>query len=160
VVSLNSNCASVGGCGAGSPQEVWLRADLAAHKATCTLAYWHHPRFSGGQVTSDIELAPFWQALYDANADLVLVGHAHNYQRFAPQNALGAADPARGLREFVVGTGGNPELHPVAAIANTEVVNNTTWGVLELTLRGKSYDWQFHPIAGQTFTDSGSQACH
>jgi calcineurin-like phosphoesterase family protein len=160
VISLNSNCSFVGGCFVGSPQEAWLRADLAAHPKGCTLAYWHHPRFSGGQVTNELDLQPIWQDLYDANADLVLSGHAHNYQRFAPQNAAGAADPARGIREFVVGTGGNPTLHPVAAIANTEVMNNDTWGVLKLTLRNSGYDWQFLRAAGGIFTDSGSQACH
>jgi Calcineurin-like phosphoesterase len=160
IVSLNSNCQYIGGCSAGSPEVSWLRADLAAHKAKCTLAYWHHPFFSGGQVTNDTELTPLWQTLYAANADVVLSGHAHNYQRFAPQNVFGVADSARGLREFVVGTGGNHQLHPVAAIANTEVMNNTAWGVLQLTLRPRSYDWRFLPIAGQAFTDSGSQACH
>jgi len=160
VVSLNSNCSYVGGCAAGSPQEAWLRADLAAHTARCTVAYWHHPRFSGGQVTNEDDMQPLWQALYDANADLVLSGHAHNYQRFAPQNALGVADSARGLREFVVGTGGHHQLHPVAAITNTEITNASTWGVLELTLWPNRYDWHFRPVTGQTFTDSGSQACH
>lgn len=160
LVSLNSNCSDIGGCHAGSPQEAWLRADLAAHRTTCTLAYWHHPRFSGGQVTNEVDMQPLWQALYDANADLVLSGHAHNYQRFAPQNALGAADSARGLREFVVGTGGHRQLHPVAAIANTEITNASTWGVLDLKLWPTRYDWQFRPVAGQTFTDSGSTACH
>jgi acid phosphatase type 7 len=159
VVSLNSNCPLVGGCGVGSPQETWLRADLAAHGAKCTAAYWHHPRFSGGQVTNEDDMMPLWQALYDAKADVVLSGHAHNYQRFAPQNALGVADAARGIREFVVGTGGE-EFDPVGAIANTQVANDTAFGVLELTLHSRSYDWQFHPVAGQTFTDSGSQACH
>jgi calcineurin-like phosphoesterase family protein len=160
VIVLNSNCDFVGGCFAGSPQETWLRADLAAHPSRCTLAYWHHPLFSGGQVTYDPMTLPLWQALYDANADLVLVGHAHNYQRFAPQNPAGIADPARGIREFVVGTGGNPTLHQVAPVANTEVMDNTTWGVLRLTLRIDAYDWQFVRAAGGTFTDSGSQACH
>lgn len=160
VVSLNSNCPSIGGCQAGSPQEAWLRADLAAHKTTCTLAYWHHPLFSGGDVTNEPDMAPLWQALYDANADLVLVGHAHNYQRFAPQNAFGVADGLRGIREIVVGTGGKSPLHTVAAIANTEVMNASTWGVLALTLRNSGYDWHFVPVAGQSFTDSGSQACH
>jgi hypothetical protein len=159
VVSLNSNCAYIGGCQAGSPEETWLRADLAAHPTTCTLAYWHHARFSGGEVLSDMGMQPLWQALYDNNADLILVGHAHNYQRFAPQDASGVADPARGLREFVVGTGGR-SFHGVAATANTEVMNNTTWGVLKLTLRNNGYDWKFIPVAGQTFTDSGTQACH
>jgi hypothetical protein len=160
VVSLNSNCVQIGGCDVGSPQEMWLRVDLAAHKTKCTLAYWHHPRFSGGMVENERDVLPLWQALYDAKADLVLTGHAHNYQRFAPQNAAGVADPARGLREFVVGTGGHPRLDAVAAIPNTEVMNNTTWGVLELTLWPRSYEWAFHPVAGQTFTDSGSTACH
>lgn len=160
VISLNSNCDLIGGCLPGSPQESWLRADLAAHPATCTVAYWHHPRWSGGQVTSDPMTQYLWQDLYDANADLVLNGHAHNYQRFAPQNPAGALDPARGIREFVVGTGGNPTLHPVAPAANAEVINNDTWGVLKLTLRSSAYDWQFVRAAGGTFTDSGSQSCH
>jgi hypothetical protein len=160
VISLNSNCSFVGGCFAGSPQETWLRADLAAHKARCTLAYWHHPRWSGGQVTNELDMQQFWQDLYDANADLVLTGHAHNYQRFAPQNGLGAPDPARGIREFVVGTGGHPTLHSVAATANTEVVNQDTWGVLQLSLRNSGYDWHFLRAAGGSFTDSGSQVCH
>jgi hypothetical protein len=160
VISLNSNCGKIaGGCGVGSPEEAWLRADLAAHHPKCIAAYWHHPRFSGGQVLNELDMQPLWQALYDANADLILSGHAHNYQRFAPQDAVGNADPARGIREFVVGTGG--EDHDLAsAIANTEVMNDSAFGVLELTLRPTSYDWQFHPVAGQTFTDSGSQACH
>jgi acid phosphatase type 7 len=160
IVVLNSNCSAVGGCQRGSPQEAWLRADLAAHKRDCTLAYWHHPRFSGGQVTNEDDLEPLWAALYVANADVVLNGHAHNYQRFAPQNPVGVADPARGIREFVVGTGGNPTLHPVAAVANTEVTNNDTWGVLKMTLHPRGYDWQFLRAAGGNFTDSGSQPCH
>lgn len=160
IIALNSNCSFVGGCGPGSPQEAWLRADLTANAAFCTLAYWHHPRWSGGQVTNDLSTDMFWHDLFALNADVILVGHAHNYQRFAPQNPVGVADPARGIREFVVGTGGNPTLHAVAPIANTEVINNNTWGVLRLTLRNSGYDWQFLRAAGGTFTDSGSQACH
>ena len=106
IVALNSNCSFVGGCGVGSPQEQWLRADLAAHPASCTLAYWHHPRFSSGEHGSDSTYTPFFQALYDANADLVLVGHDHDYERFAPQTASGTLDLARGIRQFVVGSGG------------------------------------------------------
>src|SRR5206468_10877660 len=107
IVVINSNCAQVGGCQAGSPQERWLRADLAAHPAACTLAYWHHPRFSSGSNHgSSSALQPIWQALYDANADVVLSGHEHNYERFAPQDPAGRADAGRGIREFVVGTGG------------------------------------------------------
>jgi hypothetical protein len=162
VISLNSNCAQVGGCYAGSPQEVWLRRDLAAHKTRCTLAYWHHPRFSGGQVTSDEEMQPFWQALYDYNADVVLSAHARNYQRFAPQTPTGVADPVRGIREFVVGTGGNHKLDPVAAIANTEAAQARAWGVLYLTMRGSGYRWFFVQAANTPYgsQDSGSQSCH
>lgn len=162
IVSLNSNCDHVGGCHAGSPQEVWLRRDLAAHKTKCTLAYWHHPRFSGGQVTNDHEMQPFWQTLYENNADVVLSAHAHNYQRFAPQTPTGVADPARGIREFVVGTGGHHTLHPVAAIANTEAMQASTWGVLVLNLRDTGYGWSFHSVLGGPvpYSDLGSQSCH
>jgi len=107
MVVLNSNCEKIiGGCQVGSPQEQWLRADLSAHPATCTLAYWHHPRFSSGQHGNAVEMQPIWQALYAAGVDVVLNGHDHNYERFAPQDATGRADPERGIREFVVGTGG------------------------------------------------------
>ncbi len=107
IVVLNSECAAVGGCGAGSPEEKWLRADLAAHPVGCTLAYFHKPRFSSGlNHGNDLEVGAFWQALYDFNAELILNGHDHDYERFAPQNPRGAADPKRGIREFVVGTGG------------------------------------------------------
>ncbi len=149
----------IGGCGAGSAQETWLRADLTAHPARCTLAYWHHPRFSGGFVGGDAMLAPIWQALYANNADLVLTAHAHNYQRFAPMTAAGILDRSRGIREFVVGTGGASH-HPGGQVANLEVFNDTTYGVIKLTLRTTGYDWQFVPVAGGTFTDSGSTACH
>jgi hypothetical protein len=161
VVALNSNCAFVGGCHVGSPQETWLRADLAANSAKrCTLAYWHHPRFSSGSVGGSGSVGPLFQALYDANADLLLVAHAHNYQRWVPLNPSGARDDQRGVRQFVVGTGGRFQ-HPVRPqLPNQEVVNDDTFGVLRVTLRGSSYAWQFVPVAGRTFTDSGSQACH
>lgn len=160
IVSLNSNCQYIGGCGVGSPEETWLRADLAAHHNTCTLAYWHHPLFSGYMYTNETDMQTFWQDLYDSGADVVLNGHAHDYQRFAPQTPAGAPDPARGIREFVVGTGGHPRLDAAGFALNAEVVNNATWGVLQLTLRNSGYDWHFVPAAGGTFTDSGSQACH
>jgi hypothetical protein len=101
-----------------------------------------------------------WQALFDHGADLVLTGHAHNYQRFAPMNGAGAADATRGMREFVVGTGGRAMFHATGPAANLEVANSGTFGVLKLTLRSSGYDWQFVPVAGQSFTDSGSTACH
>ncbi|MCC6750045.1 MAG: DNRLRE domain-containing protein [Deltaproteobacteria bacterium] len=160
VVVLNSNCSKAGGCGAGSPQERWLRADLAAHPTKCTLAYWHHPRFSSGQHGSHTTMTELWQALYDYNAELVLSGHDHDYERFAPQTASGAADPARGLRQFVVGTGGKNHYGFNATIANSEVRNADTYGVLRLTLRPGSVDWKFLPEPGKTFTDSGTMVCH
>ena len=161
LIALNSNCSDVGGCGAGSPQEAWLRADLAAHPATCTLAYWHHPLFNSGIHGNHTFMQAMWQALYDYGADVVLNGHDHNYQRFAPQDPSGVADPAHGIQEFVVGTGGKSHYgFPGAAIANTEVRNDQTYGVFKLTLSTTSYSWQFIPVAGQTFTDSGSAPCH
>ena len=161
IAVLNSNCSRVGGCEAGSPQEQWLRADLAAHPNTCTLAYWHHPLFNSGMHGDQTFMQPIWQALYDYSADVVLNGHDHNYQRFAPQDFNGVADPARGIREFVSGTGGR-SLYPFpgAPTANTEVRDDQTYGVLKLTLSTASYNWQFIPVAGQTFTDSGSAPCH
>ena len=161
IVVLNSECADVGGCGAGSRQEKWLRADLAAHPAACTLAYWHRPLFSsGGAHGNDVSVKPLWQALYDANADVVVTGHDHDYERFAVQNANGLADAARGIREFVVGTGGKNQ-RPFGAIdANSEKRNADAFGVLKLTLHPGSYDWQFIPEAGKTFVDSGSGKCH
>lgn len=160
-VVINSNCYDVGGCHAGSPQEQWLRADLAAHRRPCTLAYWHYPRFSSGMWHGSFSLMqPIWQALYDAGAEVVLSGHEHNYERFAPQDADGAADPARGIRQFVVGTGGK-ELYPLGpGIPNSEVRNDQSFGVLKLILRAGAYDWEFLPVAGQTSRDSGSAPCH
>jgi len=161
VVVINSNCSEVGGCDPGSPQETWLRADLAASGAACTLAYWHHPRFSSGSTHGNSEsMEPIWQALYDANADLVISGHEHNYERFAPQDPTGAADDARGIREFVVGTGGASHYAFGTPIPNSEIRNGDTFGVLELTLRADGYDWEFVAEPGHAFTDTGSSACH
>ena len=113
----------------------WLRRDLAAHPTACTLAYWHHPRFSSGTHGSDDSTAPFWDDLYAAGADVVLNGHDHDYERFAPQTPTGAADPARGIREFVVGTGGESHYSVQRTLQpNSEVRNADTFGVLQLTL--------------------------
>jgi hypothetical protein len=160
VVALNSNCSFVGGCGAGSPQELWLRSDLAAHSAAaCTLAYWHHPRFSSGSHGSDSTYTAFWQALYDANADLVLVGHDHDYERFAPQTPSGALDLARGIRQIVAGSGGK-ELRTFPTVRpNSEVRDASSLGVLELTLGASAYEWRFRAAVG-SFTDTGSASCH
>jgi hypothetical protein len=161
IIVLNSECTDVGGCDSGSPQEKWLRADLAAHPVACTLAYWHKPLFSsGGAHGNDPELRPIWQALYEGNADVVVNGHDHDYERFAPQDPDGKADAKRGIREFVAGTGGK-NLRPFGTTKpNSEVRDTTAFGVLKLTLRPNAYDWQFIPIAGKSFTDSGSGTCH
>jgi hypothetical protein len=159
LVALNSNCARVA-CGAGSIQESWLRADLAAHPAACTLAYWHHPRYSSGHDGSHVTLGAFWSALHAAGAEIVLSGHSHDYERFAPKDAQGKVTPA-GLRQFVVGTGGAFMTGlGTARVAGSQVSQNTTFGVLMLTLHPLSYDWHFQPIAGRTWTDSGSGLCH
>jgi hypothetical protein len=158
-VALNSNCSEVGGCGAGSPQEQWLRADLTANVARCTAAYWHHPRFSGGNYSDSSTYQPLWQALYDADAEIVLNGHDHNYQRYRPMDPAGNADALRGIREFVVGTGGRSH-YALQTDTRREAGNGDTYGVLKLGLHPDSYDWEFKPEAGKTFTDSGSGACH
>jgi len=159
LIALNSSCVQVGGCKSGTPQYIWLQADLAAHPNQCTLAYWHIPLFSSGG-RANASTRPLWQLLYNAHADIVLSGHDHIYERFAPQTATAGLDQANGIREFIVGTGGADHSSIASVAANSEVRNATTFGVLELTLHPASYDWQFVPEAGKTFTDSGSQACH
>ncbi len=161
VVVLNSNCNAVGGCGAGSPQDQWLRADLAASNAACTVAIWHHPLFSSGGVHgSDPATLNFWQALYESGADLVIAGHDHLYERFAPQTSTGALDVDFGLREFVAGMGGRSHYGVGTVRPNSEVRNADTYGVLKLDLHVNGYDWEFVPEAGKTFTDSGTASCH
>lgn len=160
VVVINSNCSEVGGCQAGSPQEQWLRADLAAHPAVCTIAYWHHPLFSSGMHGSHPFMKAIWQALYDHGADIVMNGHDHLYERFAPQDPDGNIDPARGIRQFTVGTGGKELYGFNTQLANSEVRNSDTFGLLKLTLHVASYNWQWVPEAGKTFGDSGGHACH
>jgi hypothetical protein len=159
IIALNSECSQVSGCKSTSPQGKWLKADLAAHPAACTLAYWHRPYFTddGGTSSGTSYLV---KTLYSAHADVLLVGHKHVYERFAPMDPFQVADPS-GIREFIVGTGGKSQ----ASLAtppppNAEVRNKGTYGVLRLTLHADSYDWQFIPEAGKTFTDSGTQACH
>ena len=159
LVALNSNCAEVGGCEPGSPQEIWLRDDLAANPARCTLAYWHHPRYSSGWHGSDAASRALWRALYEAGADVVLTGHDHGYERFAPQDADGGLDEARGIREFVVGTGGRSLRRFPRVAPNSEVRDHSSLGVLELTLGRRAYAWRFRPAVG-AFVDSGSYPCH
>jgi hypothetical protein len=159
IIVLNSNCTIVS-CATGSPQEQWLRSELLANAARNVLAIWHHPRFTCSNVHgSDARVQPFWDALHQYGADLVVNGHDHNYQRYAPQNAAGTGDATYGIRQFIVGTGGR-STYAICPIANREVGNDTTFGVLKLTLRADSYDWEFIPVAGAVFTDSGSAATH
>ncbi len=163
IIALNSECSHVGGCDKGSPEEQWLQSDLAAHPAACTLAYFHEPRWGSGSHGSIANSAAFWDDLYAAGAEIVLNGHEHDYERFAPQAPDGTADPEKGIREFVVGTGGRNHTGLSAKtgrIANSEVFDFKTFGVLKLTLHADSYEWQFVPVAGATFTDSGSGRCH
>ena len=146
---------------AGSAQEQWLRADLAASAAQCTIAIWHHPRFNSGSHHGNADgTVPLWDALYDGDADVVIAGHEHTYERFAPQTSAGILDTARGLRSFVAGTGGKSHYDFGTPLATSEVRDATTYGVLKLTVGADSYAWEFVPVAGQTFTDSGSTACH
>ena len=159
LVALNSNCDEVGGCDEHSPQVKWLVNDLKNHPNACTLAYWHHPRFSSGQHGSNSAYQAFWDVLYRANADLVLVGHDHDFERFAPQTPAGDADPERGLREFVVGTGGESHYRVDASRPNSEKIIPDTFGALFVTLHADSYDWQFEDTTGQTL-DQGQADCH
>ena len=156
VISLNSEISTA----AGSPQQTWLQGDLAASSQRCTLAYWHKPLFSSGPHGNDSSVKPLWDMLYAAGADVVLAGHDHDYERFAPQTPSGSADPTRGIREFVVGTGGKEHYSISSTKPNSQVHNTDTFGVLRLTLHPDGYDWQFLPEAGKTFTDSGTGSCH
>jgi hypothetical protein len=159
LLALNSNCWAVGGCAAGSEQERWLRDDLGRSGARCTLAYWHHPRFSSGEHGSDASVADLFRALYESGADVVLAGHDHHYERFAPQDPDGRADPAKGIRSFVVGTGGRSSYAVGPPLPGSESIGRGVFGVLELTLRADGYDWRFQAVAGATFTDTGSASC-
>lgn len=157
VVVLNSNC-SVVSCAAGSTQERWLRADLAANPRRCTLAYFHHPRFSTGSHGPSTSVAPFWQALYDHRADVVLAGHDHGYERFAKIRPDGTRDSG-GIRSWVVGTGGKNHYGFPRVDANSVVRNGSTYGVLRLQLGADGYTWKFLGESGSTFTDSGTGTC-
>jgi 3',5'-cyclic AMP phosphodiesterase CpdA len=155
LISLNSNISMA----AGSAQDNWLKADLAANRTACTLAYWHHPRFSSGEHGSSTKSSAIWNTLYNAGAEIVLVGHDHDYERFAPMTSAGKLDNARGIREFVVGMGGTGH-RSMGKIANSVARNANTYGVLKLTLAPTSYQWEFIPVAGGTYKDSGSGTCH
>jgi chitodextrinase len=163
IVSLNSNCSSIsGGCGPGSPQEAWLRADLAASSALCTLAYWHHASFSSGTTHGPSDrMRALLDLLHAHHADVLLTGHEHHYERFAPQTPDRIASSS-GIRAFVVGTGGRSPTYPFGTppAPNSELRVSAVRGVLKLTLRAAGYDWQFLPVAGQTLADAGTGSCH
>ncbi|HSJ83265.1 MAG TPA: DNRLRE domain-containing protein [Acidimicrobiia bacterium] len=158
IVVLNSNCDQIGGCEAGSAQEIWLREDLAASSAVCTLAYWHHPLFSSGSDGGVPDVLPLFQALYDADAEVVINGDDHFYERFAPQDPAGEEED-EGIRQFIVGTGGS-SLSGFGAIAtNSDVRFNQAFGVLALTLLPDGYEWSFMSVAGSDFNDPGTGTC-
>src|SRR3954449_5059643 len=161
IVAINSECDQTGGCGTGSPEETWLRADLAAHPAQCTIAMWHKGRYSSGHDGDNTFMQPMWADLYNAGVEMLLSGHSHDYERFAPQDAAGHLDNANGVRQFIVGTGGAFFTGLGTSInANSQAHQNTTYGVLQLTLRSGAYDWKFLPEVGKMYADSGTTSCH
>lgn len=158
LISLNSNCEAIGGCGAGSAQQKWLARDLERTKEKCVLAYWHHPRFSSSLHGNNETMKHAYKRLYKAGADVILSGHDHIYERFAPQSHTGKAT-RKGPRAFVVGTGGLSH-YPVTEIQpNSRVRDNTTFGVLRFKLKPDSYKWRFLPANGIGFSDSGKAQC-
>jgi len=166
IIALNTNCAALGpdGCAADSAEEIWLKQDLAAHPSSCIIAFGHHALYSSGVFKNHAlhpELRPFWQDLHAAHADLMLVGHEHSYERFAPQDPHGNADPKNGIREIVVGTGGRSHDPLGFPIPNSEARNADSFGVLKLTLWPERYSWEFIPVdAAHGFRDSGEGVCH
>jgi len=155
VITLNSEIAT----SAGSSQVAWLKSDLAENRPACTAVIWHKPLFSSGPNGDNLFMREIWRVLYDANVDVIINGHDHDYERFAPQDPDGRRDSARGIREFVVGTGGAQLYDFATPHANTEIWFSV-WGVLQLTLRANDYDWRFVPIAGQSSSDFGTDRCH
>jgi len=157
---LNSECDEVGGCQQGSQEEKWLSSDLGAHPTHCVLAYWHKPLFSSGaKHGNDPEVKTFWIDLYKRRATVVINGHDHDYERFAPQDPDGNRDP-RGIREFVAGTGGRNHRPFASPLPTTEIRNADTFGVLKITLHPGAYEWEFIPEAGKKFHDSGTGSCN
>lgn len=159
VIVLNSECAEVGGCGPDSAQGRWLAADLASHPADCTMALWHRPLISAAGTPDAASVRPFWDALYAAGAELVLNGHFHAYQRFQPLSPDLKPDDEHGIREIIAGTGGNQLMQLTQQAAHVEV-QDRAHGVLLLRLYPQSYEWEFVPVRGEAFRDSGSGTCH
>jgi acid phosphatase type 7 len=160
VISLNGNCPAAGGCEEGSEQEVWLRQELRRSAARCTLAFWHQPRFSSGVHGDYPVFDAIWRDLYDDGVDVVVNAHDHNYERFFPQNPDEERDDTRGITEFVVGSGGKSLRDFPVAKPTTAVKDNTAFGVLKLSLYPESYEWEFVPVPGSSFKDSGTADCH
>ena len=161
VVVLNSNCGRIGGCGETSPQGRWLRQDLARTPRRCTIAYFHHPLYASGNGTATPQVRPFWNMLQRRGADVILSGHAHRYERYAPMTP-GGTRSATGIRQFTVGTGGEPGGTEIVRqnAPNMQVVRPNAFGVLRLSLRPDSYSWRFVSVAGRNFVDSGTERCH
>ena len=155
IVSLNSNRELE----TGSAQMQWLEADLRQHPRRCILAYWHHPRYSSGPHGSDARTQAIWALLYRHGVSVVVTGHDHIYERFAPMNAQGELDSLRGIRSFIVGTGGAQHYALKQRTALSEVAHSASWGALKITLKRDSYAWEFIPVAGQTFRDAGNAQC-
>jgi hypothetical protein len=156
---INSNCDEVGGCEAGSEQQRWLNDDLAANPRDCVGALWHHPRFSSGEHGHNQNMRDIWQTLQEWDAELVLVGHDHNYERFAPQDAASNPDED-GLVQIVVGTGGR-DPRPLGGLRRNSVVSaSDVFGVIRLELSEDGYAFEFLPVPGDEFTDSGAGTCH
>jgi hypothetical protein len=155
IVALNSNVP----VDSGSSQVFWLRQDLEENNLTCTLAYWHHPLHASGTAGNQTFVRDLWRVLYDHNAEVVLNGHEHRYERYAQMDPSGRFDLARGIRQFVVGTGGAPLYQLRVPQLNLEE-QSSTYGVLKLTLTAGNYAWEFIPIGGQTYRDSGAGTCH
>ena len=161
IVALNSNCKEVGGCDWRSAQGHWLRRDLARHQAKCTLAYFHHPLYASGRGYDSSKVKPFWHTLYNHHAEVILNGHAHRYERFARITPNGERSSARGIRQFIVGTGGAPggnQKGPDEPRVQAKKVDAP--GVLKLELGSVFYQWKFVPVVGRNYTDSGSARCH
>jgi acid phosphatase type 7 len=161
IVALNSNCKEVGGCEWRSAQGHWLRRDLDRHRARCTLAYFHHPLYASGSGYDSPEVKPFWHILYNHHAEVILNGHAHRYERFARIKPSGARSLAKGIRQFIVGTGGAPggsQHGPNDPRVQAKKIGAP--GVLKLELGSGFYHWKFVPVAGRNYTDSGRARCH
>ena len=160
LIVLDSECAAVGGCGRESRQGRWLARELTTNPRPCTLAIWHHPRFSTGDHGPNRGVSDFWDQLHEAGVDLIVNGHEHSYERFVPVDPSGRPDPGRGIRQIVVGTGGAPLRGFPRNDPNSEVRDGSSHGVLRLDLGPDGYSWAFLPVAGGVFEDAGSDTCH